>query len=433
MLVDDGLGGLSLNGGFEQADNGRPAGWNKFGGEMGLSDQAYHGRWAARLTSQGGSTKWLYQVIEVTPGNWYEASGFARMEEGAGEASIRLSWYAGTRGEGEAINTADSATASAEEWAALTVRASQPPPGAGSVRLRLMLRAAGPATAAFDDVIFREADAPPPETAGSGGPSRTQKPTPTGNSAAPGPTPTQSSEMPLAVADGMVGLRISEILSNPGAAGRDSAYEWVELVNTSDQPISTAGWKLGDSSSLDALPALVVPPGVWIVVAGKSVAFSDGVTMIRPADGEIGSGLGNDGDLVRLIRPDGTLADAVSYGNNSAVFEPPPRAPAEDQTIGRRTAAGDDGPGSWAVTLQPTPGEENVFAAPTPTAGQQGTSGSASRLQNGVPVSVERGTDDGSVVPSILLSLAGGAGILASAQLGTQALPRIRKRWRRGR
>lgn len=158
--------------------------------------------------------------------------------------------------------------------------------------------------------------------------------------------------------------------------------------------------------------------------------------VIRPIDGDIGSGLANDGDLVRLVRPDGSLADAVSYGDNTAAFARPPRAPAEGQTIGLRSATGDQGAENWGVTLRPTTGGTNVFPAATPTAGQ-GTP-TATPSPDGdtvprVPVSVQRGTDGGSVVPSILLSLAGGAGILASVQLGVQSLPRIRKRWRRGR
>jgi len=436
-LADDGLGGLSHNGGFEQSDDDQPAGWSKFGGEMDLTDQAYQGRWAARLSSAGGSTKWLFQVIPVTPGSWYEVAGVARIEHGAGDASIRLSWYAGPQGDGQAIATADSRLASGEDWSVLALPATQAPPGAGSVRLRLMLRASGPAAAAFDDVVLRETSAPTAEAVGSNGTSRTTDAAPANPSALPGaPLTTNSAEQPLAVG-GPDGLRLSEILSNPAEPGRDSAFEWVELFNTGDRAVSTEGWKLGDSSSLDALPSVTLPPGSWIVVAGKSATFADDVPVIRPADGEIGSGLGNDGDLVRLVRPDGTVADLVSYGSNTtATQDPPLPAPAEDQTIGVQFPTGEAEPADWAVTLRPTPGESNVFATATPTSKHATTRTNAtpaSQTPAATLVSVQRGAHDGSVVPSILLSVAGGAGILASVQLGVQALPRIRKRWRRGR
>src|SRR5512146_2500730 len=98
---------MLVNGDFEDVDGDRPAGWSKFGGTMGLSGEAYRGTWAATLESTTSSTKWLYQLVSVQPGHWYAASAFARVD-GAGEAFIRLSWYAAADGSGSAISQDDS-------------------------------------------------------------------------------------------------------------------------------------------------------------------------------------------------------------------------------------------------------------------------------------------------------------------------------------
>ena len=433
MVTDDGLAGLSHNGGFEQTDGDRPAGWFKFGGEMSLSDQAYRGRWAVSLASQGGSTKWLYQVIPITSGGWYEATGFGRIEAGAGEASIRVSWYRDSLGEGEAIATVESRVTASEDWAMLTVAPSEAPEGAGSVRLRLMLRATNAATAAFDDVVFREAvqfqpDAEPPAPPAA---AATPKPSSASTGAQPAPVGAARLLVPSAASAGS--LRISEVMPNPAStSGKESDFEWVELVNVSDTPITTAGWKLGDAAALDALPETAVPPGGYLIVAGQWAAFPGEIAVVRPVDGAIGSGLANDGDSVRLLAPDGTLADAVSYGSDKSVFQSPPKAPAEGTTIGIRSLSG-RGIENWALTSRPTPGSPNEFALATPTPAKQKVSASTSPAPATVPVAVQRGADDGTVVPWMLLSVAGGAGLFASAELGARTWPRIRKRWRGGR
>jgi hypothetical protein len=437
-MLDDGLAGLSQNGGFEQVHDGEPLGWSKFGGEMFASDQPLHGRWAAGLRSAGGSTKWIYQLITVKPGDWYAAGGFARIETGNGEAFLRLSWYASADGDGATIDTADSPAATSEEWAALSVPAVQAPPNAASVRLRLMLRAGDAATAAFDDVVLRAATAPPPAAATPIVPLREPAAAiARGGVASPIHTPTLSVTVASFDLSATVpALRISEILANPEEAGRDSAFEWVELLNTTALPLNTAGWKLGDSSQLDPLPAMTIPAGGYVVVAAKSAALPPAILVVRVADGEIGAGLGNSGDAVRLVAPDGTLADAVSYGDNVTIFANPPKEPAEGQTLGIRDPGAGSDSRNWAATLRPTPGEPNEFPAATPTA-KKGASGSAPRGTPGpaslAPLTVERGAREASVVPSILVAVAAGAGALASVQLGAASLPKLRKKPRHDR
>ena len=123
---------------------------------------------------------------------------------------------------------------------------------------------------------------------------------------------------------------------------------------------------------IDLLPAAAIPPGGFIVVAAKSVQLPPDIAVVRLADGEIGAGLNNSGDTIRLIAPDGKEADAISFGDDDSVFDPPPRAPSAGKTVGSRLPGGDPDGGNWALTQRPTPGQPNEFppaATPTKNAG----------------------------------------------------------------
>jgi hypothetical protein len=87
---------------------------------------------------------------------------------------------------------------------------------------------------------------------------------------------------------------------------------------------------------------------------------------VRVPDGEIGNGLNNGGDVIRLFAPDGSEIDAVSFGDNISVFDPAPAAPPTGRTLGLRFAGSDPDPLNWAVTEHSTPGEANVFAESRP-------------------------------------------------------------------
>ena len=366
------FGGLLANGNFEDVVDGRPVGWSKFGGAMGITSDAFRGHFAATLESTTASTKWLYEVVGVEPGGWYAASAQARVG-GAGDAFIRLSWYAADDGSGTALSQDASNVATSAEWTAITTGPIQAPPAAHSVRVRLILRPDGPVTAFFDDALFVESSEPPPTASTIAAPTIAESTPSSGVVAVPRATPrtSPSSQPPLeslsaagtAGAAPTNGLRISEFLSDPEQTGRDSPFEWVELVNTTAEPISLAGWSIGDSRESDRLPAVTIAAGGYIVVAAKSVQLPPELPVVRLADGEIGAGLNNSGDTIRLIAPDGTEADALSYGDDDSVFDPPPPAPPAGKTLGSRSLTGDPDGANWAITLRPTPGEKNDFPA----------------------------------------------------------------------
>jgi hypothetical protein len=392
-----GFGGLVSNGDFENEDAGRPEGWSKFGGTMAVSGSAHGGARAATLESDTTSTKWLYQAVALDGGHWYVADGFARVQ-GSGEAFIRLSWYASGDGSGTAIDQADSDIVSGANWTPIRTGAVQSPPGAHSARVRLMLRPGGAesVTASFDDIELLETSEPA-SSATVVAPVAAASPTSAsagtgGGPSAPGPPQTRvAGENPAAGSAGV--FRLSEILSDPVEPGRDSAYEWVELVNAGLTPANTAGWRIGDTKEQDVLPGAVVPAGGYVVIAGRSVTAPAGVLLIRVPDGEIGGGLNNGGDVLRLFAPDGSEADAVSFGDNVAVFDPAPVAPPTGATLGVRSPGADPDAQNWAVTERPTPGEPNVFADARPKPPRVDDPGPTDRGAGGAAatVIVERG------------------------------------------
>ncbi|MBN1584915.1 lamin tail domain-containing protein [Candidatus Uhrbacteria bacterium] len=132
-------------------------------------------------------------------------------------------------------------------------------------------------------------------------------------------------------------IAVSEFLPDP--EGSDDG-EWIELANRSGFPADLTGWKLDDAeggSKPFNLGGLTVP--------------ADGLLLI--AKSESGLALNNGGDEVRLLLPDGSLADSVSY---------------QAAPVGRSFARIGDG---WAWTDQPSPGTAN----PEPDGEADGTGG----------------------------------------------------------
>ena len=135
-------------------------------------------------------------------------------------------------------------------------------------------------------------------------------------------------------------LFISEVLADPpsGAAGdanRDGQRdgyedEFIELYNAGTNPISLAGWRLGDSTSSDAhfqFPAnAVIEPGSYVVLFGSG--NPSGFTVpVYTDDGRIGNGLTNGGEAIRLIDNNGHEIAVISHdewpAKQSLVRHPP--------------------------------------------------------------------------------------------------------------
>ncbi|MCC7361857.1 MAG: lamin tail domain-containing protein [Anaerolineales bacterium] len=113
--------------------------------------------------------------------------------------------------------------------------------------------------------------------------------------------------------------------------------EFIELYNPTGAAVDLAGWRLDDIDGGGTSPYML-PPDTRLAAGGWLV--------LTPA--ETGVGLNDDGDTARLLRPDGTVADAVSYTNSLGAAFSLARVP--------------DG-GGWSERGLPSPGAANQAAA----------------------------------------------------------------------
>jgi hypothetical protein len=93
-------------------------------------------------------------------------------------------------------------------------------------------------------------------------------------------------------------LRIIQLVPNP--AGADDNAESVTIENVGGQDIDLSGWSIGDDDSLGEpwpLSGIIAPAEQRVIVRAGA-----------------GMQLGNGGDTIRLIAPDGAIVHEVSYG-----------------------------------------------------------------------------------------------------------------------
>ena len=138
-------------------------------------------------------------------------------------------------------------------------------------------------------------------------------------------------------------IRITEFMPRP----LSDQPEWVELINDGAEHVDLSGWRIGDAGSSRELWG-VIEPGQRIVFAAGQLAAGGGE--IRLLDGRIGNGLNNDGDILRLIAPDGAVAVSVEYGG------PELPVPAAGASLALT-------PRVWVVNSTPSPGGAAVAPA----------------------------------------------------------------------
>lgn len=142
-------------------------------------------------------------------------------------------------------------------------------------------------------------------------------------------------------------------------------------MNVTSRPIDLLNWTITDNRTRRLLPSLRIPSGGFAVVAaterfGENSPQFDGIVVFMPG-GRLGNGLGNEGDRLILQDGRGRTIDAVSYGEDNSVFDPPlptvvpghslERLPAGNN---RRQAAG------FVDNPRPSPGR-GLYPSPSPT------------------------------------------------------------------
>jgi hypothetical protein len=135
-------------------------------------------------------------------------------------------------------------------------------------------------------------------------------------------------------------IRINEVLIRPhydweGKGGVDTGDEFIELINLGPGQVFLKGWILDDVADGGSKPFKL--PGITLK-PGSIVAFFHTQTGIT---------LNDSGDTVRLMKPDGTLAEEISYLKVTAY----------NLSYGRLP----DGSGNLEYGLWPTPHEPNLL------------------------------------------------------------------------
>ena len=157
--------------------------------------------------------------------------------------------------------------------------------------------------------------------------------------ATPRPTPTRTLSPPPPPPL----VAINEFVPRPGSDWNNDGVvnvedEYVELINHGTIPVSLSGYSLDDEVNIGSnpyrLPAITISPGERIVFYGSETALL----------------LGDGGDGVRLLRPNGQLADAYNY--NFVRFP--------DQSFCRLPDNG--GLDDWNTNCFPTPGLQNALS-----------------------------------------------------------------------
>jgi Lamin Tail Domain len=329
-----------VNAGFEEADDGVPVGWSRYGGALRRTDaRPRSGRYAGAFSSSTESTKWAYQTVLVSSSGAYEFSGYLLLDDPAvSEAYLRVSWYTSADGSGSAIRVSDSTEHLAGTDAAFRYLSTGPvlaPEGARSARLRIVLApvSAAPAIIYLDDMSFQAASPEAAVTPMPPGVADIVDEQPPGDGAIADvtqararPSSAVAGKSLLRQGESPFNVKINEVTYDGASPGDDAASEWLELYNAGSEPVDLKGWALSDNSESDVLPSLPLAPHGFVVVAASDrfhsayPYFSGSLTIIE--DGRIGSGLANKGDRLLLRDPSRKLADAVSWGDDVSVLSP---------------------------------------------------------------------------------------------------------------
>ena len=380
---------LLTNGDFETGKEP----WEAYSSTFDLTTNPsyiHSGNTAVNVTSEK-KAGWLYQVVQVQPGENYSFNGCAIKDDPNIErVYLRIRWYESNDGSFSPISTSipdpsQWLTSNNRDYHCISVIGTAPA-NAHSARAEgvIELNAASiPSTAYFDDLSFTglPPTTPTPSPSPSPSPSPTPTPTPTATSEVtptsnpaqtptpdPAATPTTGAEATPTPSDTTTAsegdILINEVQYNPPQPGADAAFEWVELFNPTDESIELTGWSMSDNYMSDQIPYLVIAPDGFAIVAASEDFYTNfpdaDCTVVFIDDGSIGNGLSNDGDRLTLKDGAGTAIDAISYGDDGSVMSPPCPKVAQGHSIERSPAGG-------RFADNPDPSPCNGFALPADT------------------------------------------------------------------
>lgn len=188
----------------------------------------------------------------------------------------------------------------------------------------------------------------------------------------PGGTTSPQSEVVTVTpaATGTARIVISEVLYDPRSStssdnqGEEPGNEWIELYNAGNAAATITNWWIGDdSASVDQLPTFTLMPGqyafVTMATSTKGLWSIPGGAVIIELLANLGNGLGNTNDSVRLLNSASSTVDAVSWGTSTIAFTPGVADAPEGSSLFRVSPGGADTntAADWDDDPTPTPGE----------------------------------------------------------------------------
>jgi len=118
---------------------------------------------------------------------------------------------------------------------------------------------------------------------------------------------------------------INELYPSP----KEGEDEFIELYNSSNRSVNLKGWQLADKTKNHYITnSLIIPPKNYLLLT----KFQTGLS------------LNNSGDRIRLVYPDGSISDQISY-----------------PTVNKGVSWSKNDKGEFRQTSQPTPGDKNIF------------------------------------------------------------------------
>lgn len=109
-------------------------------------------------------------------------------------------------------------------------------------------------------------------------------------------------------------LRINEVMANPNGLLELPQTEYVELYNSSDQPVDLAGWQFCYGDRAVFLKPLILPADGYLLLyrSGRDI-YQESAAHLMPLD-NFPSALSNSGKSLSIISVDGEIVDHISYG-----------------------------------------------------------------------------------------------------------------------
>jgi hypothetical protein len=165
----------------------------------------------------------------------------------------------------------------------------------------------------------------------------------------PGNAPDNTDDF-LLNTDALPALKINEFMAFNSSccpdddSGTNEFDDWIEIYNSSDQPVDIGGMYLSDDKTnpFNSRLPLDNPSATTIPAKGFIIVWADGSRGQGPL--HLDFSLSNAGEDVALFYKDGRLIDSITFG-----------AQTENQSMGRSV----DGAGSWVNLGTPTPGASN--------------------------------------------------------------------------